>query len=201
MRGDSFCQRMVEAAKTRAGRTAMMLIGPSGAETTTFDEMLSQIRGVAYRLMQEQIAFGDRVALIGENHPHWVIAYLSILYRGAVVVPLDQAANTEALAHFIDDSEAKLAFVSHSSFDKFQAVCERLGRRIPVVNLRDGAPANGFARFEDWARTPRPTEFDAAPPPARSEDLAVLMYTSGTTGPPKAVPWSRLFNQFRLRGD
>ena len=63
----------------------MTLIGPDGAETTTFGEMLSQIRGVAYRLAQEQIAFGDRVALIGENHPHWAIAYLGILYRGAVV--------------------------------------------------------------------------------------------------------------------
>ena len=188
MRGDGFCQRMIEAASARAGKPAMTLIGPGGAETTTFGEMLSQIRGIAYRLTQEQIGFGDRVALIGENHPHWAMAYLGILYRGAIVVPLDQAANTEALAHFIDDSGAKLAFVSPSSLDKFHAVCERLGRRFPVVTLRDGAPANGFARFEDWARTPRPPKFDAAPPPARTEDLAVLMYTSGTTGAPKAVP-------------
>src|SRR6266511_2374747 len=166
----------------------MTLIGPGGAETTTFGEMLSQILSVAYRLTLERIAFGDRVALIGENHPHWVIAYLGVLYRGAVAVPLDQAANTEALAHFIEDSEAKLAFVSPSSLDKFRAVCERLGRRIPAVILRDGARANGLARFEDWARTPRPPDFDAAPPPARLEDVAVLMYTSGTTGTPKAVP-------------
>jgi long-chain acyl-CoA synthetase len=166
----------------------MTLIGPDGAEATTFGEMLSQIRSVAFRLTQERVAFGDRVALIGENHPHWAIAYLGILYRGAIAVPLDQSANTEALAHFIEDSGAKLAFVSPSSLDKFRAVCERLGRRIPAVVLRDGALANGLARFEDWARTPRPPDFDAAPPPARPEDIAVLMYTSGTTGTPKAVP-------------
>jgi long-chain acyl-CoA synthetase len=187
MEDSSFCQRVTDAANARPDKAAMTLIGPGGAETTTFGEMLSQIRGVAYRLIQEHIAFGDRVALIGENHPHWAIAYLGVLYRGAVAVPLDQAANIEALVHFIEDSEAKLAFVSPSSLDKFRAVCERLGRRIPAVILRDGARADGFARFEDWARTPRPPEFDAAHPPARPEDVAVLMYTSGTTGAPKAV--------------
>jgi long-subunit acyl-CoA synthetase (AMP-forming) len=146
MENSSFCQRVIEAADARADKVAMTLIGPNGAEPTTFGEMLSKIRGIAYWLTQEQIAFGDRVALIGENHPHWAMAYLGILYHGAVVAPLDQDSNTEALAHFIDDSEAKLAFVSPSSLDKFRAVCERLGRRIPVVILRDGAQANGFAR-------------------------------------------------------
>ncbi len=188
MENISFCQKVIEAANARSGKVAMTLIGPEGAETTTFGDMLSQIRSVAYRLSQERIASSDRVALIGENHPHWVIAYLGVLYCGAVVVPLDQAANVETLAHFIEDSEAKLAFVSPSSLDKFRAVCERMGRRIPVVTLLDGARANGFARFEDWARTPRPPEFDAEPTPARAEDIAVLMYTSGTTGTPKAVP-------------
>jgi long-chain acyl-CoA synthetase len=188
MENRSFCERVAEAATARPDKAAMTLIGPGGVETTTFGEMLSQIRSIAYKLAQHQVAFGDRVALLGENHPHWVMAYLGIIYRGAVVVPLDQAANAEALAHFIGDSEAKLAFVSPSSLDKFRAVCERLGRRIPVVTLRDGAQANGLARFEDWARTPRPPEFDATPPPAGSADLAVLMYTSGTTGTPKAVP-------------
>jgi acyl-CoA synthetase (AMP-forming)/AMP-acid ligase II len=139
----------------RARKIAMTLIGPDGAETVTFGEMLSQIRSVAYRLTQERIAFGDRVAMIGENHPRWAIAYLGVLYRGAVAVPLDQAANIDALAHFIEDSEAKLAFVSPLSLDKFRAVCERLGRQIPVVTLHDGLQANDFARFEDWALTPR----------------------------------------------
>jgi acyl-CoA synthetase (AMP-forming)/AMP-acid ligase II len=107
MENISFCQRMMEAADARADKIAMMLIGTDGFETMTFGEMLSKIRGVAYRLTQERISFGDRVALIGKNHPNWVIAYLGILYRGAIAVPLDQAANTEALAHFIEDSDAK----------------------------------------------------------------------------------------------
>jgi|GEM_PF-5684913 len=65
----SFCQRVVDVASPRPDKVAMALIRPEGTESITFGAMLSQIRSIAYRLTQEQIAFGDRVAIIGENHP------------------------------------------------------------------------------------------------------------------------------------
>lgn len=185
---ETFCERVIAAANLRPNKTAMMVLGVQGAETTSFGSMLAQIRSLAFRLAQEQIGFGDRVALLGENHPNWAMAYLGIIYRGAVVVPLDPAATVDALSNFINDSESKLAFVSPSSLDKFRAVCERLGKKIPVVLLQPATETNGFAQFEDWAHTPTTPEFDSAKPQATSDDLAVLMYTSGTTGTPKAVP-------------
>ena len=184
----SFCRQVIEAANIRPNEVAMMVMDGHGPETVTFGSTLAQIRSVAYRLTQEQILFGDRVAIIGENHPNWAIAYLGILYRGAVVTPLDPAATTQALASFLGDSEAKLAFVSPASLTKFHAACEQLGRNIPVVILRPLDGLDGAASFEDWSNTPTPPEFIAAPPPARPDDLALLMYTSGTTGVPKAVP-------------
>lgn len=165
-----------------------MVIEPDGKETITFGSMLAQIRGIAYRLSQENIAFGDRVALIGENHPNWAIAYLATIYRGAVVTPMDPAATTQALAAFFKGSEAKLAFVSPASVDKFRAACEQIGSNVPAVALRPLTQSDGLAHFEDWAATPTPKAFDEAPPPAKAEDLAVLIFTSGTTGTPKAVP-------------
>ena len=164
------------------------MLGPNGAETTTFGEMLAQARSLAYRLGQERVEFGDRVALIGENHPHWVTAYLGVIYRGAVATPLDPEASVESLANFIDNSGSKLAFVSPAALKKFRDVCDRLGRRIPAVALRPFQEHNGVSDYEEWARTPRPPEFDAATPPAKPEDIAVLIYTSGTTGAPKGVP-------------
>jgi long-chain acyl-CoA synthetase len=184
----SFCQRVVEAAIIRPDKVAMMVIDGKGSETITFGSMLAQIRSVAYRLAQEDIGFGDRVAIIGENDPNWAIAYLGILYRGAVVTPLDPAATTQALASFLGNAKAKLAFVSPASLTKFRAACEQLGRNIPAVALRPETPPDGLAKFEDWARTVTPPEFISAAPPAGPEDLAVLIYTSGTTGVPKAVP-------------
>jgi long-chain acyl-CoA synthetase len=184
----SFCQRVVDAAKVRTDKVAMMVIEAEGEQTITFGSMLAQIRSIAYRLSKEHIEFGDRVALIGENHPNWAMAYLGILYRGAVVTPIDPAATTQAVANFLKGSEAKLAFVSPDSLDKFRAACEQIGTHIPVVALRSLKQSNGLARFEDWARTPTSKEFNEALPPAKGEDLAVLIYTSGTTGAPKAVP-------------
>ena len=66
---ETFCQRVVAAAGIRSDKVAMMVIGPDGTESITFGSMLAQIRSIAYCLSQEKIAFGDRVALIGENHP------------------------------------------------------------------------------------------------------------------------------------
>ena len=184
----SFCQRVVDAAGIRPHKVAMMVINGKEPETITFGSMLAQIRSIAYRLTQERIGFGDRVAIIGENDPNWAIAYLGILYRGAVVTPLDPAATTQALASFLGNSEAKLAFVSPASLTKFRAACEQIGRNIPAVALRPQIQPDGLAKFEDWANTETPAEFINAPPPAKPDDLAVLMYTSGTTGVPKAVP-------------
>ncbi|MGH9883506.1 MAG: AMP-dependent synthetase/ligase, partial [Pyrinomonadaceae bacterium] len=184
----TFCGRLIEAAEQRPNKIAMTLLGPSAAETTSFGSMLSQIRSLAYRLSVEGIAFGERVALIGENHPNWAIAYLAILYRGAVAVPLDPAATVETLANFLENSESRLAFVSPSSVEKFHLVCEHLGKGMPTVCLQALTKANGSASLADWANTATPPEFDAAPTPATAGDTALLIYTSGTTGQPKAVP-------------
>ncbi len=184
----TFCQTVVAAARIRSDKVAMMVVAPEGNETITFGSMLAQIRSIAYRLSQENIAFGDRVALIGENHPNWAIAYLGIIYRGAVVTPMDPAATTQALAAFLKGSEAKLAFVTPASVDKFRAACEQIGTNISAVALRPLTQSNGLVHFEDWAATPTTKEFNELPPPAKPEDLAVLIYTSGTTGAPKAVP-------------
>jgi long-chain acyl-CoA synthetase len=185
---ETFCQRVVAAASIRPDKVAMTVIEADGQETVTFGSMLAQLRSIAYRLAHEGIAFGDRVALIGENHPNWAIAYLGIIYRGAVVTPMDPAATTQTLAAFLKGSEAKLAFVSPASIDKFRAACEELGSNIPAVALRPLVEPDGLGTFEDWVRTPTPPEFNDAQPLARPEDLAVLIYTSGTTGTPKAVP-------------
>jgi long-chain acyl-CoA synthetase len=185
---ESFCQRVVEAANIRPDKVAMTLIDGNGSERVTFGSMLAQIRSIAYRLTQEGIAFGDRVAIIGENHPNWAIAYLGILYRGAVATPLDPAATTQTLASFLNGSEAKLAFVSPGSITKFRLAREQIGRNIPAVALLPLTQPDGLDDFVDWAQTSAPTEFIDDPPPAKPDDLALLMFTSGTTGLPKAIP-------------
>src|ERR1041385_5341997 len=101
----TFCERFVASANARLASRAMTVLGQQGAENTTFGEMLAQIRSLAYRLTQEQIARGARVATTGESHPPGAMRYLGIIYRAAVPVPLDPAAPAETLATFLADSE------------------------------------------------------------------------------------------------
>lgn len=183
----SFCERLVESFESRVDATAMRIVGTDDA-TYTFGELLSQTRSIAYRLTQEGVEFGDRVALIGENHPKWAAAYLGTVYRGAVIVPLDPHGEIETITNFLENSQAKVAFLSPDQTDRFQQIEEKLGRHIPAVVWNMERSSNGFQHFEEWATTDFPESFAKETPPAKDQDMAVLMYTSGTTGTPKGVP-------------
>ena len=208
---NSFCQLIIDAAESHADKTAMEIIGEAGT-SFTYREMLDAIRGIAFRLESEGIAFGDRVALIGENHPRWAIAYLGILFRGAVCVPIDPHGEIDTIVNFLENSEAKMAFIGQDFVETFAKVSAKLGRDLPTVLLQsvaaqesgrdfsatgNGQPGSQTAppaatgdtgTFDDWASTKRPGDFDQKPTPAQPDDLAVLIYTSGTTGTPKGVP-------------
>ena len=163
----------------------MRIVGDD-AQVYSFGETLDQVRSIAYRLQERGVEFGDRVALIGENHPCWAIAYLGILYRGAVCVPLDPEGEIETLTNFLENSEAKLAFIGSVVHDKFDGIQERLGRGLPVVVWNNGSKPG--ERFGDWASHPYPDSFAKEHPTATGDDIALLIYTSGTTGTPKGVP-------------
>ena len=189
---NSFCQQITEAAERNLDKLAMKTIGVKGSEYT-FREMLDEVRSIAFRLEKEGIEFGDRVALIGENHPRWAISYFGILFRGAVCVPIDPHGEIETITNFFENSEAKMAFIGQEFIKDFQKIEENLGRQVPAVVLQDEyfndeKSNNGFQPYFDWAKTERPQDFDQKPLPAKPEDIAVLIYTSGTTGKPKGVP-------------
>ncbi|MEJ7701684.1 MAG: AMP-binding protein [Pyrinomonadaceae bacterium] len=133
---DSFCQLIINAAESHANKMAMQIIGFEDTKYT-FTEMLAAIRSIAFRLEREGIAFGDRVALIGENHPRWAIAYFGILFRGAVCVPIDPHGEIETITNFLENSEAKMAFIGEDFLKEFHVLEERVGRKIPAVVLQD----------------------------------------------------------------
>lgn len=184
----SFCQLIIDAAESHKDKVAMQFVGEESEGKYTYGAMLDAVRSIAFRLEKEGIAFGDRVALIGENHPRWAIAYFGILFRGAVCVPVDPHAEIETLTNFIENSEAKMAFIGADFIKSFEKLEKNLDRKLPAVVLQDFESSNGFQKFDDWTNTPRPDDFDSKPTPAKMTDLAQLTYTSGTTGTPKGVP-------------
>jgi long-chain acyl-CoA synthetase len=90
-----------------------------------------------------------------------------MLFRGAVCVPIDPHGEIETITNFIENSEAKMAFIGADFIKDFHDFEERLGRKIPAVVLQDIESNNGFQSFSDWAKTPRPADFDSSPPPAK----------------------------------
>lgn len=183
----SFLKMVIDSFGQRPDEVAMRVVG-NETEVYTFAEMLGKIRSVAYRLREEKVGFGDRVALIGENHPSWAIAYLGTLYHGAVCVPMDPHGEIETITNFLENSEAKIAFLSADQTERFSQMEEKLGRHIPAVVWNLENSSNGFKKFEEWSTTEFPESFAAETPKATGDDIALLIYTSGTTGKPKGVP-------------
>ncbi|HEY9274914.1 long-chain fatty acid--CoA ligase [Achromobacter sp.] len=143
---------------------------------------------------------GDRVLLLSQNCPQFVIAYYAILRADAVVVPVNAMSTPDELAHYLEDSGARVAFAA-------QELCARLNgfvedkrlERVIVHTYSDylGGPAPDAP---DWVAAPRRSPdvrggvpwygalaVNAQPLPHRAgaKDLCLLPYTSGTTGRPK----------------
>lgn len=184
---DSYISRLIDTFESRSEKVAMRIVGDD-REVYTFGESLNAIRSIAYRLGENRVDDGDRVALIGENHPCWALAYLGTLYRGAVCVPLDPHGEIETLTNFLENSQAKIAFLSPDMTGRFQEIQEKLGRHVPAVVWDLENSTNGFQRFEDWRNAGFPESFAKKRPEFSRDHTALLMYTSGTTGKPKGVP-------------
>jgi long-chain acyl-CoA synthetase len=129
---DSFLKRVVDSFEQRSDKVAMRIVGDE-EQVYSFGETLDCVRSVAWRIAEQGVAFGDRIALIGENHPCWAIAYLASIYMGSVCVPLDPHGEIETITNFLENSEAKLAFLGPDQTEKFKLIEERLGRHIPAV--------------------------------------------------------------------
>lgn len=192
---DSFLQRLVNSFESNGSRIAMRIVGDDSS-SLTFSESLQLIRRTAKAMETAGIQPADRVVIMGDNHPFWAISYLSVLFCGAIAVPIDPQGEMETVANFFEDSEAKLAFIDSRQIERFSQIEEKLGRKTKCVvwqnkwltpDFRITELSNGFTGFDNFiASAPEPDENYI--PRFGGDDVALLIYTSGTTGKPKGVP-------------
>lgn len=159
------------------------------------EELMASVGALAASFALRGVGPGDRVLVMLPNCPEVPISFGATLRLGAVVVPVLFLLVEDELRHILKDAEPRIALTSPEFFSKLAAACATLERPPILVCLGDlpsDAPA-GSETFEALIGAG-----GSAPLVDRdSDDLAVLSYTSGTTGTPKGVMLSHgnaLFN-------
>ncbi len=144
--------------------------------TFTYKEAREQFDKVARWLVAQGIKKGDRVAVTGKNSPEWGIAYMGIVYMGAIVVPVDNALTGEEITHLIDFVEVKGIFMDAGRFSEIGTD----GKYLFRVSLEEKGHEDDYI-----LNLPEVGEQPVEMP--NSDDMAAFLFTSGTTGTPKAV--------------
>ena len=170
------------AAHQYGERPFLLHWSPAGWEAVSFDEFARAVRAFAALLEAEGVTAGDRVGLQSENRSEWGAAFLGILAAGAVAVPLDAQLRAQEVGEILATAGAKLCVASEK---QLAVVREARAARLPQLRLialdEDGELPSYPQSLVRFAGAP-PRESNATP-----EDLAVLIFTSGTTGQARGV--------------
>lgn len=145
---------------------------PQGWEPMSMDDIDEQVRGFAGGLLALGIQPGDRVAILSYNRPEWAIADYGALTIGAASVPIYSTLPRDQVQYILQDSGAKVVVVEN---DEQAAKVEGLG--IAVVRLPWDPFLKPISSAEHRERASK----------VQPDDLATLVYTSGTTGVQKGV--------------
>lgn len=152
-----------------AGREADAAI-IQAARTVTYAELRRDSRAIACHLIKTGHQQGDRIALLAENSPFFVGAYLGIIQAGFVAVPLPTDCPADSFIRITASAQIRTALISKRLLPKFQAVAISAG----VTPVSEEPVASSDPPAPSPAIDPR-------------RELAALMFTSGSTGTPKGV--------------
>ena len=156
-----------------------------GRRITNMDQHRAASR-VAHALVRLGLQPGDRVVVMLPNCPQVMQSYGGILRVGAVIVPVIFLLGEAEVAHIVADSEARVVITSSDMVGKIEKQIGVLPNLRHVL-LVDGGGQGGLRSFEEET-SGESDRFEAVP--RGDGDLAVLLYTSGTTGTPKGVALS-----------
>ena len=162
-------------------RPALSMVGGTAIR---YRELEPRTKRIAALLGLLGIAKGDRVAILSESRPEWALAYFGITRSGAIAVPIMMDFLPEQVAAILEHSESRLVFVSKRFLPKVEA---ESARRI-IVSLEGfsllSAP-DGRAAIDEAALNAATKSFVA--PKIEADELASILYTSGTMGKSKGV--------------
>jgi crotonobetaine/carnitine-CoA ligase len=148
-------------------------------------EFVDHIYAVAAGMWDAGIRTGDRAAMMVGNCPEFLYAYYALVFMGVGAVPLNIAQRGEALAYILNDSGASAIIIDEILLEHFDAIKDRVpGMRLIIVRGKPPPMEDNVIALEEWLKAGRgrPPIGSLAKAPADN-----ILYTSGTTGPPKGV--------------
>ncbi|MEO8466323.1 MAG: AMP-binding protein [Gammaproteobacteria bacterium] len=169
---------LVATFAARGNRTAIVAFQPDGVDELSYAALGERIAHIAHGLRVHGLSPGERVALWAANSPDWIAAYFGIVTAGGVAVPLDHQSTADSVATAIAHADVRIMITAAARSAELQ----------PLTKLT----ADNFVHFDGDGPHDLPA-LSAAPlgaelPRADPHSVASLLFTSGTTGTPKAVP-------------
>lgn len=158
-------------------------------------DAIERIKRIALGLSRLGVKAGDRIAVISENRPEWSLTDLAILSLRAVNVPIYTTQAVDQIRYILEDSGAKMLFVSGKKLWKHAEEAVRSVERLErLVFFDDGSKPENEGRsltLSDveaiGSKSGEIDNFDELLAQVKADDLATIIYTSGTTGEPKGV--------------
>jgi long-chain acyl-CoA synthetase len=184
----TFYDRFVECEERWPDNTALELQRNDQVEGCTYAQLRRMAESVGHWIDENKFARGSRLAIVADNHPRWVAAYLGIIASGCTVVPLDTALHADQLATLLEDSGTSVLFCDGKHAASAREAVSDLHIRLVLM---DPERMSDRTMKDSWS-TNLPTIFESGPGnfqpvPSAPDDIASLLYTSGTTADPKGV--------------
>jgi long-chain acyl-CoA synthetase len=178
---------LLHSVGSQPERTAIV----HGQERTTYGELLRRTESVAAQLRSIGIQKGDKVGLLFPNHPDFIACFFAVVGIGAIVVPINPLLKSEEIEHILKDSGAKALLVHANTISEaltalptVPSVKSILVSGAVPAELNDSAlPCDILSCAFDSLPSTRIAFCDVDP----DKDLALIVYTSGTTGKPKGA--------------
>ena len=164
-------------------------------EVVSTKEVAATVEAFSCGLMALGVKPGDKVVIISEDRPKWLMADYAVLTAGATDVPIYTTLNAQETAYIVGNADAGVAIVSNEDHAN-----KLLSQKASLPRLRDiiimDPPVEGLGTLLPWERvlewgrdygSKNPGVHRKTASAVKAEDLATLIYTSGTTGVPKGV--------------